>query len=395
MVWMLAAACVACTEAPLIVPGGQARLNNPVSMAFVGNNLAVVASANVGLTQVAGSLMPVDLANRKLLPDTAIPIPNFAGKMAVDTDPSRPRIYIADRGDDAILVYSYSIPGTSTAISFSAVDAPTPQNRGPSGTIANAIMADSNPFDVTFVPGTPSGDLLIATNNLSGSVTVVPAATLAPIDLNPEDGLLNGLILFSAANFRIKESRPGLGANELVPTADGTLYFITSTRTSDIYVFDPKDLKVEGMVDLSAIAASPGTRGMAVAQNGLAYIVQRALNAVVVLDVAGIRDDGNDYKVIDPKVVDLILVGKDPEGVALSKDETKIFVSNEGDNSVSVIDTTTRALLRKIAIPGSAPSRLVREPTRDANGVLYVLNFLSNNITLLDLTTGDLLGTIE
>jgi YVTN family beta-propeller protein len=385
----------ACSEAPLIVPSGPARLNNPVAMALISPDYAVVTNANISLTQTAGSLVPVDLVNRALLMDDAVSVDSFAGNIAVDSGHSR--IYIAARGDDGILVYDYSISGDSKPVSITPVNVPVPAQsvtgNGQSG-VTNAVQADDNPVDVAFVPGTPAGDLILATNNISGSLSVFPTATLAPIDLNPDDDRLNGLILFSAANFTIKDSKPGRGANLIVPNPDGSLYYLTSTLKNDIYVVDPKDLKVEAMLDLSTLAATAGTRGMVIGSNNLAYVVHRALNSVLVLDVSGIKEDGIDQKVVDPRLIDIIPVGKDPEGIALSSEtplEKTLFVTNQGDNTLSVIDLTTRTTLRTTALPGRSPGRLVKDPGRN---LFYILNFLSNDITLIDMT-GSVVGTIQ
>lgn len=378
---------LACSEAPLITPSGSARLNNPVSMVLIpGTDYAIVANANVGLTQENGSLVPVDLSSLTLLTENAVSIPSFSGRISLDV--GRSRIYVPDRGDDALLVYQYSIPGEDGApISLTQVEVPVSSDQ-----VQNGIETDDNPFDAAFIPGTPSGDLIFTTNNVSGSVTVVPTETLIPIDLNPDDGRLNGLPLISAANFKQKDRRPGSGADHLVPTPDGSLFYVTSTRTNDIYVIDPKDQKVEAMLDLSSLATPVGTRGMVIAANNLAYIVHRGLNSVIVLDVSGITDNGIDYEVVDPILIDVLPGGKDPEGIALSPDEKKLFVSNQGDNTVDVIDVETRTLEKRIAISGNAPAQLVVDATRN---LLYVLNFVSNDITLINLTTEDVAGTIE
>jgi YVTN family beta-propeller protein len=381
---------VACSEAPLIQPDGPARLNNPISMVLLpdgggGYPYAVVANTNIMVEQRTGSLVPVDLDAKTLLTDATVEIPSFSGYLALD--PSRSRLYVPDHGDDALLVYDYALGVGGQPVTLTAVAVPTPADR-----TTNGVVADDNPSDVTLLPGTtPADDYLLVANNLSGSVTMIPAATLLPLDLNPDDGLLNGLILVSAANFKQENDKPGKGANRFASSPDGKLRFITSTLTNDIYVIDARDRGIEAMIDLSAIAPKAGTRDMAVSTSNLAYIAHNTLNAVVVLDVSGVTDNGIDFEVVTPPLVDLIHVGKSPEGVALSPDEKTLYVTNQGDDSLSIIDVATRSVRAVVPLPGRSPAEIVVDAGRS---LLYVLNFLSNDITCVDFG-GTVVGTIQ
>lgn len=376
-----------CSEAPLINPTEPARLNNPVSMALIpGTNLAVVANANVNLDQVMGSLVAVDVSTRELLLDTAIEIPNFAGRLRVDS--SRNRIYIPDRGNDALLIFEYSIPGTDgQPISFTSISVSNPADK-----TTNGVRTDEVPFDVMLATGTSQGDILMVTNNLSGSLSVIPVGSLSPLDLDPEDNELLGLPLISAANFQLKKQKPGIGANKITSAPGGRLFYVTSTRTNNIYVVDSFDQKVEAMLDLSTVSFSGGTRGLVLASNGLAYLAHRGIDSVVVFDVSGVTENGIDFEIQDFKLVDVVPMGLQPEDVVLDPTEQTLFVTCFGDNTVHVMEVASRTVRTQTLLNASGPGQI----TVDTNqNVLYVLNFLSDSISVLDLTSGALVDTIQ
>ena len=143
-------AAIGCNEAPLIEPGKPLPLNGPVSMAFLpGTNFAVIANANVNLTQPEGSLVAMDRSTRKILLNTLLSIPNFTGRILVDSP--HKRIYVPDRGDNALLVFAYAIPGKGgAAVSFAPVNVPNPAT-DPTP-LSNGIPTDENPFDVFLSP---------------------------------------------------------------------------------------------------------------------------------------------------------------------------------------------------------------------------------------------------
>ncbi len=372
-----------CDEASLLSPRLTDRLNGPISLGLIGTDLAVVANANINLEQEGGSLVAIDLTTGQLLTDTFAAIPSFAGKLIIDS--TRQRIYVPDRGDDGLLIYDYVI-ASGTDISFSpvAVSNPIPE-------ASNGVETDEVPFEVAMLPATSRGDLLITTNNLSGSLSVIPADTLVPDDLDPDESLLEGLPLISAANFHIKDRKPGAGANKLVFHPTRNLVFITSTFSNNIYVIDTVDQQVEAMIDLSTISVAGGTHGMAIATSNRAYVAHRALDSILVMDVSHITDDGIDGDVVDFRLLNVIPVGRKPEDVFLTPDESRLFVSLSGDNQVATIDVARETVISVTDLEGLSPGQIVYDSNRN---VIYVLNLLSDNISIVDVATSALQGTI-
>ena len=80
--------------------------------------------------------------------------------------------------------------------------------------------------------------------------------------------------------------------------------------------------------------------GAAMAQN--AYISNQGSNSVSVINTA------------TNAVVATVGVGTNPSGVAVTPDGTRAYVANTGSNSVSVINTATNAVVATVAV-GNLP----------------------------------------
>lgn len=381
------AGLLSCSEAPLISGDPSPRLNRPVSFVLVpGTSLAILANANVNLEQPNGWLVGVDLDTRTVLTDTFLTIPSFAGEMAVDA--ARSRLYVVDRGDDAVLVFQYSVPGTDgRAISFSEVSVPDSRPG-----YANAVRTDEGPLGIFLQAGTPIGDLILTTNSESGTISATPQDTLTPLDLFPDNPELSGLPLVSAANFKQIDRKPGRGAGRITATPGNRLLYITSSATNQIYVVDAEDRKVEAMIDFSSYASGVGMKGLALTTSGLGFVAHQGLGGVIVFDASLVTENGLNEDVIDVPWLDFIPTGNEPDDLVLSTDEKRIFVSHQGDDSVVMIDVATRSILSEIEDVGRVPGEMVLDSGR---GVIYVLNFLSDNISIIDETSGVLVGTIR
>src|SRR5262249_54230948 len=161
------------------------------------------------------------------------------------------------------LVFTYSLPGAGgSAISFSPMDVPVPTEF-----VTYGVKTDEEPFDVILEKGTTRGDVLLVTNNTSGSLSVIPADNLTPIDLNPNDSKIPGMTRISAANFRQVGQKPARGTSQMVPSPDGRLLFVTSTLFNNIYVINAHDQGIEAMIDLTTVAPAGGMRGMVIASD--------------------------------------------------------------------------------------------------------------------------------
>ena len=107
--------------------------------------------------------------------------------------------------------------------------------------------------------------------------------------------------------------------------------------------------------------------GVAIApDNSAAYISTSGANSVTVVDIARLlafvraasprerQALGNDLSASVHFVSARIPVGRNPKGVALSPDGARLYVANRLDDTVSVIDTAARKVVRTIELGGPA-----------------------------------------
>ncbi|MFR9791020.1 Ig-like domain repeat protein [Streptomyces sp. MB22_4] len=85
-----------------------------------------------------------------------------------------------------------------------------------------------------------------------------------------------------------------------------------------------------------------------------------------------------------------VTVGNFPTGVAITPDGTTAYVTNEGDNTVSVINTTTQAVTNTIPV-GSVPFWATIAPD---NSTVYVTNSGDNTVSVIDTATQTVTNTI-
>jgi len=80
-------------------------------------------------------------------------------------------------------------------------------------------------------------------------------------------------------------------------------------------------------------------------------------------------------------VIDTITVGVNPDGIGISPATSRIYVSNNGDDNVSVIDTLTRTVIATIPV-GDHPQGVGVIP--GATDRIYVTNDGDDNVSVID-----------
>ena len=78
-------------------------------------------------------------------------------------------------------------------------------------------------------------------------------------------------------------------------------------------------------------------------------------------------------------------------GIAIAPALHKGFISTKNDNSVTVFDTKTLAVLKKIAIDGKSPDAILFDPFSQK---VFVFNGHSNNATVINAETNEIVATI-
>ncbi|HPZ94064.1 MAG TPA: beta-propeller fold lactonase family protein, partial [Mycobacterium sp.] len=133
----------------------------------------------------------------------------------------------------------------------------------------------------------------------------------------------------------------------------------------------------------SGVAVSPdGTR---------TYVTNNSANTVSVIESGVIV--GADFVFVDPPAVVATIAlggGTRPLGVAVSPDGTRVYVANNGQNSVSVISTATNLVTGTIGV-GAAPSGLAVTPS---GARVYVANNTANTVSVIDTVSDTVIATV-
>lgn len=82
--------------------------------------------------------------------------------------------------------------------------------------------------------------------------------------------------------------------------------------------------------------------------------------------------------------------GKGPDGIGISEDDSKLFVTNTEDGSISVIDIETGK--QSIITTGGKPELIHSNEDRS---LLYISNFFGNKVHIIDTQKSDIIREIE
>jgi YVTN family beta-propeller protein len=163
-------------------------------------------------------------------------------------------------------------------------------------------------------------------------------------------------------------------ASSVVPHA-----YIANHGDGTVSVIDTATNKVTATVDVGS-----GPDGVAVTPDGTkVYVTNSYYDNVSVIDTA------------TNKVTATIPVGRYPEGVAVTPDGTKVYVTNSYDDNVSVIDTATNKVIATIPV-GRYPEGVAVTP--DGTKV-YVANsgnndYTGNTVSVIDTATNKVVAKI-
>ncbi|HEU4418117.1 MAG TPA: YncE family protein, partial [Planctomycetota bacterium] len=162
---------------------------------------------------------------------------------------------------------------------------------------------------------------------------------------------------------------PSTQSSSIALTESGNFLVVANPDTNSISVFQPTTL-----AKLGEIVVGPGPESVAVHEGIPTAYVASSLSgtvAVVTLPSGPIRHT--------------IPVGKQPMGVALSPNGTRLYVANSSDDSLSVIDTTTTAYATVATVDlsshGSSPRAIAVTDdgdTDDADETVYVAMFFAH-----------------
>ena len=145
------------------------------------------------------------------------------------------------------------------------------------------------------------------------------------------------------------------------------------------------------------IAAGPSAAHAALTRVTTIPVGKWAFSVAVSPDGATVyvaNNGDNSVSVIDTvtsTVTDTVTVGTSPWSVAVSPDGATVYVANDGDNSVSVIEAATNTLVDTISV-GGRPHSVAVSP--DGTRV-YVANFAGGTVSVIDAATNTVVDTIR
>jgi YVTN family beta-propeller protein len=162
---------------------------------------------------------------------------------------------------------------------------------------------------------------------------------------------------------------------------DGTVSVIDTTTNTVIYT-DPSTPEID------PITVGNLPQGIAYdSENERMYVANYDDGTVSVIDTTT-----NTVIYTDPSTpeIDPITVGGGPRGIAYDSGNERMYVTNNGDNTVSVIDTTTNTVIGSpIEVAGNPQGITYSSTTLD----VYVANVIGNTVSVIDTTTNTVIGS--
>jgi YVTN family beta-propeller protein len=173
----------------------------------------------------------------------------------------------------------------------------------------------------------------------------------------------------------------------LVFSPDGKHVFASAGGNNKIRTYDVNDqqlVETEPIplptTDTDGKKINPYPGGLAVAADGSTLFVANNLDdSLSVVDAAG------------GMVKTTLPVGHNPYGVVVSEDGGALYVSNWGEQSVSVVDSGGTQVLQKIQV-GTHPNAMALSAARHE---LYVANADSDSVSVIDTRSNAVVRTIE
>ncbi len=266
-----------------------------------------------------------------------------------------------------------------------------------------AINTGSIPITATITVTPKMAALAYIPNNASNNVSVINTATNQVSDTihvgayplgaavshdqstvyisNGQDNTVS--VIKTATNTVVATIPVGEHPSGLVVSPDGSTLYVSNAFGGSVSV-------VNTATNLVTAHDSIGSQpyGIVLTPDGNTLYVAN----VSTLNVSVIDNTTN-------KTITTLDVGKDPTGEAISPDGTKVYVANQGTNTISVINTSTNTVIGSIAIGppynsqdyGDEPTGLAFSPDGRR---LYVTNFGKNTVSVLTVSNNQTIATI-
>ncbi len=185
-----------------------------------------------------------------------------------------------------------------------------------------------------------------------------------------DDGTIS--VIDTASNTVTHTLSVGSGPNAITVSPNGR-YAMFSRLGSSVFILDTATHAITG-----AINVGPSPAEIVFSSGGLkAYVAVENSNSVAVVNTS-------------TNAVTHIPVGVNPWGLAISRDGSRLLVSNVVDDTVTVIATTDNSIIATISV-GDWPRGIAF--THDGRKA-YVANMSSHEISIIDLTSNEVDSTL-
>jgi len=305
--------------------------------------------------------------------------------LLADNARAAPFAYVASSDDNAVSVID-------TASNVIVATIPTEQLP-----VGLAVSADGSWVYVANQDGRSITVIDAATNEVADTINIGRSTKELAVSpdgervyvTNPSDAAVS--VIDTDANSVIATIEVGNFPQGLAITPDGSRVYVANQDDDSVSVIDATantllDSNGDGTPD-PAIGVGNGPDPVVVAPDGSRVYVGNSLsNSVSVIDTVS-------HLVVGP-----VEVGNGPGGLAVAPDGSRVYVANLSDDTVSVIDTATLSLLDSdgdgtpdpaIGV-GNAPIALAVTPDGER---VYVSNFFDDTVSVIDTTTLALLDS--
>ncbi len=279
-------------------------------------------------------------------------IPVGSAPEGVAISPDGRKVYVANKSAHTVSMVNTAtnqVIGTTPNLSMPVHSlAVSPDNRrlyivaGNIGSGFVFVKDSANLADIDTIPISSRDE----TQPNPQSIAISPDGQLLYLSDNRDGGAVT--VLDTATKLPVNSISMGPGTMPLgvAPHPDGQhAYFTFAGPTNEVAVYDVPSKSVTGTFDVGSRPV-----GIAVTQDGSKVYVSNELdNSVTVFNTG----------TIGPPVT--TLVGTSPSGMAVSPDGSRVYVANRGDGTVTVLSTTTDQVLSALTV-GSAPTGIAITP---------------------------------
>lgn len=356
LLWILFSS--GCEEPPPF-EGEGGIIDSPISTVVFGD-YAYVSNGNFDLSGnkkgwVAVIDIPASIRNRKQAVVNRVFTEPYLGQMVINK--AGTLIYIANRSSNNILLMDMTDPFSPELIDLN------PDKGGIQG-----IRVGIAPIGLAL---SPDESLLFVANVGSGDLSII-----------------------DTVNRRlIKNERLGSGINSVSVDPQGEYVYVSNKGINSISMLDIETGKFVTSFAVGNPNSGIGqdTRGIAFSKDGAyAYIAAREPPSLMIVDTSKLPH----YP--ERAVLNYIPMDSKPTAVKLSPDGSEIWVANYNSSNIYVVDAKYHNIIDVINV-GIGPYDIAFSgeiPEGSGHRFVYICNFFSHNITLVDGKTKEVIWAI-